>query len=92
MSRQAPADAAAAGAQQQRPAPMSSQMQAVVRLLSGQEERTIAQKLADSNRPTWEQYKKDNEDTRSTTFHSFLVLHSSFSLVSIVVILVQGII
>jgi hypothetical protein len=41
---------------------MSSQMQAVVRLLSGQEERTIAQKLADSNRPTWEQYKKDNED------------------------------
>ena len=41
---------------------MSSQMQAVVRLLAGQEERTIAQKLADSNRPTWEQYKKDNED------------------------------
>mmetsp|Transcript_2364 Transcript_2364/g.6234 ORF Transcript_2364/g.6234 Transcript_2364/m.6234 type:complete len:185 (+) Transcript_2364:122-676(+) len=41
---------------------MSSQMEAVVRLLSGQEERTIAQKLADSNRPTWEQYKKDNED------------------------------
>eukprot|EP00980_Cylindrotheca_fusiformis_P006168 scaffold1319_cov126-Cylindrotheca_fusiformis.AAC.57 len=41
--------------------PMSSQMQAVVRLLAGQEERTIAQKLADSNRPTWEQYKKDNE-------------------------------
>jgi hypothetical protein len=43
-------------------APMSSQMQAVVRLLGGQEERTIAQKLADSNRPTWEQYKKDNHD------------------------------
>lgn len=37
-------------------------MQAVVRLLAGQEERTIAQKLADSNRPTWEQYKKDNEE------------------------------
>ena len=30
--------------------------------MTGQEERTIAQKLADSNRPTWEQYKKDNED------------------------------
>jgi hypothetical protein len=45
-----------------KPARMSSQMQAVVRLLAGQEERTIAQKLADSNRPTWEQYKKDNED------------------------------
>ena len=41
---------------------MSSQMQAVVRLLAGQEERTIAQKLADSNRPTWEQYKKDNHE------------------------------
>ena len=42
--------------------PMSSQMQAVVRLLAGQEERTLKQKMEDSNRPTWEQYKKDNED------------------------------
>jgi hypothetical protein len=41
---------------------MSSQMEAVVRLISGREERTIAEKLADSNRPTWEQYKKDNQD------------------------------
>lgn len=54
-SRAAPAAAAAA------PAKMS-QMEAVVRLMAGVEERTIAQKLADSNRPTWEQYKKDNED------------------------------
>lgn len=46
----------------QQPPRMSSQMQAVMRVLTGQEERTIAQKLADSNRPTWEQYKKDNED------------------------------
>merc|ERR1719506_29726 len=30
--------------------------------MTGQQERTIAQKLADSNRPTWEQYKKDNHD------------------------------
>ena len=44
------------------PAKMSAQMEAVVRLMAGVEERTIAQKLADSNRPTWEQYKKDNED------------------------------
>lgn len=44
------------------PAKISAQMQAVVRLMSGQEERTIAQKLADSNRPTWEDYKKANED------------------------------
>lgn len=44
------------------PPKMSAQMEAVVRLMAGVEERTIAQKLADSNRPTWEQYKKDNED------------------------------
>lgn len=41
---------------------MSSQMEAVVRLMTGKEERTIAEKLADANRPTWEQYKKDNHD------------------------------
>jgi len=41
---------------------VSSQMDAVIRLMSGQESRTIADKMADSNRPTWEQYKKDNED------------------------------
>ena len=41
---------------------VSSQMDAVLRLMSGQEARTIADKLADSNRPTWDQYKKDNED------------------------------
>jgi hypothetical protein len=40
----------------------SSQMDAVMRLMTGKEERTIAEKFADSNRPTWEQYKKDNED------------------------------
>lgn len=44
------------------PAKVSAQMQAVVRLMSGQEERTIAQKLSDSNRPTWDDYKKANED------------------------------
>jgi hypothetical protein len=44
------------------PQRMSSQMEAVVRLMTGKEERTIAQKLADANRPTWEQYKKDNHD------------------------------
>lgn len=56
-----PAPAAAAAAP---PAgsKMSAQMEAVMRLMTGREERTIAQKLADSNRPSWEQYKKDNED------------------------------
>jgi hypothetical protein len=42
--------------------PRSAQMDAVVRLMTGQTERTIAEKFADSNRPTWEQYKKDNSD------------------------------
>ena len=40
----------------------SAQMTAVMRVMAGMQERTIAEKLADSNRPTWEQYKKDNED------------------------------
>eukprot|EP00543_Licmophora_paradoxa_P014944 CAMPEP_0202467284 /NCGR_PEP_ID=MMETSP1360-20130828/71476_1 /ASSEMBLY_ACC=CAM_ASM_000848 /TAXON_ID=515479 /ORGANISM="Licmophora paradoxa, Strain CCMP2313" /LENGTH=42 /DNA_ID= /DNA_START= /DNA_END= /DNA_ORIENTATION= len=31
---------------------MSSQMEAVMRVMTGKEERTIAEKLADSNRPT----------------------------------------
>ena len=45
------------------PAPTrSSQMEAVMRVMAGMEERTIAEKLADPNRPTWEQYKKDNHD------------------------------
>lgn len=49
--------------QQQQQAPVvSAQMDAVMRLMTGREERTIAEKLADSNRPTWEQYKKDNSD------------------------------
>ncbi|GAX22595.1 hypothetical protein FisN_14Hh228 [Fistulifera solaris] len=42
--------------------PPSAQMDAVMRLMTGREERTIAEKLADANRPTWEQYKKDNHD------------------------------
>lgn len=55
-----PANAAAAAAAAA--PPMSSNMQAVLRLMAGKEERTIAEKFADSNRPTWEQYKKDNKD------------------------------
>lgn len=45
-----------------KPAQPSAQMDAVLRLMTGKEERTIAEKFADSNRPTWEQYKKDNSD------------------------------
>jgi sulfur transfer protein SufE len=40
---------------------MTSQMQAVMRLMTGKE-RTIAEKIADCNRPTWKQYKEDNQD------------------------------
>ena len=36
----------------------SSQMTAVMRLMNGMQERTIAEKMADANRPTWEQYKE----------------------------------
>jgi hypothetical protein len=43
-------------------AKVSAQMDAVMRLMAGMEERTLSEKMADSNRPTWEQYKKDNED------------------------------
>ena len=57
-----PAVAAAGGTPAGQPKQQSSQMAAVMRLMQGKEERTIAEKLADSNRPTWEQYKKDNED------------------------------
>lgn len=56
------ATAAPAQKQQQQAPVVSAQMDAVMRLMTGREERTIAEKLADSNRPTWEQYKKDNSD------------------------------
>ena len=36
----------------------SAQMDAVMRIMTGQGDRTVAQKIADTNRPTWEQYKK----------------------------------
>lgn len=41
---------------------MNSRMQAAYRVMAGQGERTIAEKFADSNRPTWDNYKKANED------------------------------
>jgi hypothetical protein len=59
------ASVAVAMSQQPPPPPppvVSAQMDAVMRLMTGREERTIAEKLADTNRPTWEQYKKDNHD------------------------------
>ena len=41
---------------------MSATFDAFTRMAAGLEGRSIADKIADSNRPTWEQYKKDNED------------------------------
>lgn len=33
-----------------------------MRMITGKEERTIADRISDPNRPTWEQYKKDNAE------------------------------
>ena len=33
-----------------------------MRMVTGKEERTIADKISDPNRPTWEQFKKENAD------------------------------
>lgn len=40
----------------------SAAFDAVLRMQLGQDCRTIEDKINDKNRPTWEQYKKDNED------------------------------
>ena len=41
---------------------MSSTFDAFQRMAAGLEGRTIADKISDPNRPTWEQYKKENEE------------------------------
>ncbi len=41
---------------------MSSTFDAFQRMAAGLEGRKIADKISDPNRPTWEQYKKENED------------------------------
>ena len=41
---------------------VSSTFDAFKRMAAGLDGRTLADKMADPNRPTWEQYKKDNED------------------------------
>jgi len=40
----------------------SSTYDALKRMAAGLDGRTLAEKISDPNRPTWEQYKKDNED------------------------------
>ncbi|KAG1686871.1 hypothetical protein DVH05_005869 [Phytophthora capsici] len=42
--------------------PQSATMDAFMRMVTGKEERTIADRITDPNRPTWEQYKKENAD------------------------------
>lgn len=42
--------------------PVSSTFDAFQRLAAGLDGRKIADKIADPNRPTWEQYKKENEE------------------------------
>jgi hypothetical protein len=41
---------------------MSSTLDALIRMEAGVDGRTIADKIANPNRPTWETYKKENED------------------------------
>ena len=41
---------------------VSSTFDAFQRMAAGLEGRTLADKIADPNRPTWEQYKKENEE------------------------------
>lgn len=50
-----------AALKESRPA-VSATFDAFQRMAAGLEGRSIADKINDSNRPTWEQYKKDNED------------------------------
>jgi len=40
----------------------SSTFDALTRMAAGLDGRTLAEKMNDPNRPTWEQYKKQNED------------------------------
>lgn len=47
--------------------PVSSTFDAFARMAAGVEGRTLAQKLSDPNRPTWETYKKDNESKLDTS-------------------------
>jgi hypothetical protein len=41
---------------------MSSTFDAFQRMAAGIDSRTMVDKMSDPNRPTWEQYKKENED------------------------------
>ncbi|GAB9468898.1 Beta-glucosidase 30 [Globisporangium polare] len=45
-----------------KPPAQSATMDAFMRMVTGKEERTIADRISDPNRPTWEQYKKENAD------------------------------
>ena len=45
----------------------SSTFDAFRRLAAGLDARTVSEKIADPNRPTWEQYKKDNADKLDMT-------------------------
>ena len=48
--------------QEKKPGTMSSTFDAFQRMAAGLEPRTLADNMSNPNRPTWEQYKKDNED------------------------------
>lgn len=45
----------------------SNTYDALIRLAAGLEPRTLSDKINDPNRPSWEKYKKDNEDKLNNT-------------------------
>ena len=45
---------------------MSSTFDALVRMEAGIDGRTLAEKMADTNRPSWEQYKKETNSPLAT--------------------------
>ena len=50
-----------------KPAAVSSTFDAFRRMATGKEGRSLADKISDTNRPTWEQYKKENEEKLDMT-------------------------
>jgi len=62
FEREKPGAASTSSSSAAKPGASSSTYDAFQRLAAGIDGRTLAEKIADPNRPTWEQYKQDNED------------------------------
>lgn len=62
FEREKPGAAFTSSSSSAKPVAFSSTYDAFQRLAIGIDGRTLAEKIADPNRPTWEQYKQDNGD------------------------------